>query len=237
MKWTFAIGVSSLCLFAAGCGFQPLYATAAEDSVVSLSNVRLVGVTGRGALVQSINDAFHDRAFSAGGEAQYDLGVMVEESARPLAVQIDATVSRFSYEIRGLYSITETLTGKRVSGAVTSVASFNVVTSNYSTLVAEQAARDKAARQLITLIERDALLKLSRTRKAADEAIEDDPIIADDTLVDIYTGADPRDPGAELLDETDADAIWNDIVRPAPEPEPEAQPAPIEIDDIQTPEG
>ena len=76
-------------------------------------------------------------------------------------------MTRYNYRIVGRYLLTERATGARYSGLVTSIASFNVVNSQYSTLFAEDAAREKAAAQLVEDIERDILLKLSDAKDQA----------------------------------------------------------------------
>ena len=85
-------------------------------------------------------------------------------------MQIDASVTRYNYRLVGRYTLVERATGARYSGRVTSIASFNVVNSQYSTLFAEDAAREKAATQLVEDIERDILLKLSDANEKARRA-------------------------------------------------------------------
>ncbi|MEO1014542.1 MAG: hypothetical protein AAFX08_05075 [Pseudomonadota bacterium] len=216
MRLMAVVALAPFALSMSGCGFQPLYASANKEKVVSLANVQLMDVTGRDAVVQAITDAFDARAIGSDEGPTYNLWISAQESAQALAVQIDATVSRFSYQIVGQYRLADVSTGKRVSGSVTSVASFNVVTSNYSTLVAEQAARDKAARQLTNLIERDALLKLSRANANIVNPAKPDPIIEDDDLVDAYLPTDPRDPGAEEFEDPEGADVWGDFTSPAP---------------------
>ncbi|MBI1391433.1 MAG: hypothetical protein GC152_01710 [Alphaproteobacteria bacterium] len=200
------IALSPLIAGAAGCGFQPLYASADPNRSTSAADMRLVGVAGRELLADAIRDAFDRRTIGA-GEPIYDLSISARELAQPLAVQIDATVTRFNYQIVGRYTLTDTRTRETVSGAVTSIASFNVVTSQFSTVVAEPATREKAARQLISQIERDALLKLSRSRKPS--TAEDDAILDDPGTPDRLEPPAPRDDGIYLIDDEAAD-VWRE---------------------------
>lgn len=187
-----------------GCGFQPLYATATGDGATSIANMQLVSVTGRDVIADAIENAFERRTIGASGAPAYELRISARELAQPVAVQIDATVTRFTYEIVSSYVVRDVQTGESVDGRVRSVASFNIVTSQYSTLVAERAAREKAARQMITQIERDALTKLSRQRKESDDAIVNDPGAPDREI-----NRAVRDPSIDLIGE-DEDDVWGE---------------------------
>jgi LPS-assembly lipoprotein len=142
------------------CGFQPLYATG-EGSAPGLRNVALMTVTAPEDIEPVVRRAFERRMARSADAAKYDLSITASEQAERLAVQIDASVTRYNYRIVGGYTLIERGTGRRIKGSVTSIASFNVVNSQYSTLHAEDAAREKAANQLAEDIERDILLELA----------------------------------------------------------------------------
>ncbi|MEM6539376.1 MAG: hypothetical protein AAF668_16815, partial [Pseudomonadota bacterium] len=137
-----------------GCGFKPLYSTVEGDGATSVSNMVLANVVGRDALINAVESAYTERAIAPDSEKTYELYLNVTERAQPLAVQIDATVTRFTYEMVARYQAFDINNGQSVSGRVRSEISFNIVLSQYSTLVAETAAREKAAEQLIFKIER-----------------------------------------------------------------------------------
>lgn len=152
-----------------GCGFQPLYATG-DGSAAGLRNVALGEVAAPEEIRPLVMRAFERRTSSEPSSANFDLTVSTTEQAQRLAVQIDASVTRYNYRLVGQYTLIERATGARYSGRVTSIASFNVVNSQYSTLFAEDAAREKAATQLVEDIERDVLLKLSDAKDKASRA-------------------------------------------------------------------
>ncbi|MEM1397809.1 MAG: hypothetical protein AAGH38_10245, partial [Pseudomonadota bacterium] len=158
-----------------GCGFKPLYSTVEGDGATSVSNMVLANVVGRDALINAVESAYTERAIAPDSEKTYELYLNVTERAQPLAVQIDATVTRFTYEMVARYQAFDINNGQSVSGRVRSEISFNIVLSQYSTLVAETAAREKAAEQLIFKIERDALARFSRLRQPKTE--RDDAIV------------------------------------------------------------
>ena len=144
------------------CGFTPLYATPEGSKAAGLKNINLTAVTARDTIEPLVSRAIRDRqGFDASATtAEYDLAVEAEEFAQRLAVQIDASVTRYNYLLRADYVLIRRADGRRYSGSAEAVASFNVVNSQYSTLFAEEAAREKAARSLVENIERDILLRL-----------------------------------------------------------------------------
>ncbi|MEZ5921803.1 MAG: hypothetical protein R3C60_10680 [Parvularculaceae bacterium] len=145
-------------LFLSSCGFHPLYAE--NEGGGGLRRMALVDVTAPDAIAPTIRQAFKRRT-ALGDEAPYELSISATEQSERLAVQRDSTVTRFNYQLRGSYFLTERATGKRYTGRVVSSASFNVVNSQYSTLFAEEAAKEKAATQLVDDVERQILLELA----------------------------------------------------------------------------
>ncbi len=158
-----------MALALSACGFQPLYATG-DGGAPGLRNVALTGVEAPEEIAPVVTRAFARRMAAAPSSARYDLLVTATEQAERLAVQIDASVTRYNYRLVGDYTLVERGTGKRIRGNVVSIASFSVVNSQYSTLYAEEAAREKAATQLAEDIERDILLELAAAEDAAANA-------------------------------------------------------------------
>lgn len=153
-------------LLLAGCGFKPLYATN-DGAAPGLRNVALTSLDAPEDIETVVNRAIKRRTSIEPSDAKYDLAVKATEQAERLAVQIDASVTRYNYRLVGEYTLTDRATAKRTKGRVVSISSFNVVNSQYSTLSAEQAAREKAATQLAEDMERDILLELAATAEAA----------------------------------------------------------------------
>ena len=159
--------IVQLCLLAvaalsmAACGFQPLYATTSGAGGSGLSNVALVGLSSSQEVQPFIDSAFSNRVSTNLDEAEYELIVTTTEQAERLAVQIDASVTRYNYQLIGRYVLVQRSTGKQFKGNARAIASFNVVSSQYSTLFAEKAAREKAAKTLVNEIERDVLLQIA----------------------------------------------------------------------------
>lgn len=141
------------------CGFEPLYAVDESGSKPGFQSITLAQMQADEAVAPVLQEAF-ERRMTSSDQAEYDLYIEADERAERLAVQIDSTVTRFNYRLLGSYILVNRVTGSRLRGRATAVASFNVVSSQYSTLFAERTAREKAARTLVDEIERDILLKL-----------------------------------------------------------------------------
>ncbi len=145
------------------CGFKPIYATAGGASPVS----RLVSVHNVAApdtVAPYMNQALNDRMGAVNGETpRYDLYVEAREGAERLAVQIDATVTRYNYRLSARYTVIDRETGEKFRGVARAVTSYNIVNSQYSTLFAERAAVEKAARELAEEIERDLLIRFAES--------------------------------------------------------------------------
>lgn len=162
-------GVSGLMLLLSGCGFQPLYATS-DGAAPGLRNVALATLNAPEEIEPVVKRAFSRRTAPEAGAAQYDLLLTTTEQSERLAVQIDASVTRYNYRLIGNYTLVERASGRKFKGRITSISSFNIVNSQYSTLYAEEAAREKAATQLVEDIDRDILLKLAAARDDAARA-------------------------------------------------------------------
>ena len=195
MKRTAALfAVIAGALAISGCGFQPIYATREGDALIS-SQINLERIVAPENVAPYLEDAFNDRIVSVEGVTpRYDLYVQAREKADRLAVQIDATVTRYNYRLLARYWVIDKQTGEKVRGVARAITSYNIVNSQYSTLFAERAAVEKAARQLAEQIERDMLIRFSRP---ADERDDVDPEAFENVL--------------------EPDEILNERRRPAPD--------------------
>lgn len=153
-----------------GCGFTPVYATKDAGERPLLARMHVSDVVGNDRLKETVSAAFARRVAHGDGETLYDLALDVREAAIPLAVQIDDSVTRYNYRMSATYTLVRRSTKKSTTGAAEAIASFNVVASQYSTLYAENAAREKAANALVDQIERSILLKFSAEERAEVEA-------------------------------------------------------------------
>ena len=165
------LAVAALALAAGACGFKPIYAIPTGESAALNQRIHIQSVNaGSETMTPIVAKALMQRiSLKEGQTPQYHLYVSASERAERLAVQIDSTTTRYNYRLRGRYTLIDVETGKRINGRANAVTSYNIVSSQYSTLFAENTAREKAARLLAEEIERDLLLRF-----AGDEPVEED---------------------------------------------------------------
>ncbi|MEM9618465.1 MAG: hypothetical protein AAF936_10935 [Pseudomonadota bacterium] len=211
-----------LMLAIGACGFKPIYATPEGQNSALNQRIAVRSVVGSQTINPMLTEALYSRMSLKEGEApQYDLYVTASERAQRLAVQIDNTTTRYNYRLRGRYTLIDLSTGKRIRGRAEAVTSYNIVSSQYSTLFAERTAQEKAARILAEEIERDLLLRFSEeTVDDNDTELPDyqidprtntltDPDL-ENAVPDPFTAADPKaavpdplleeEPGIEVSD-------------------------------------
>ena len=176
-------------LMVSACGFKPIYATPEGATAPINKQIALGSVTAPEEVHLFISDALRERIILREGEKpKYALSVGATENAQRLAVQIDATVTRYNYRLIARYYLRDLETQKVIQGRAQAITSYNIVSSQYSTLFAERAAREKAARLLAEEIERDIILRLADPNAATTPVSEgfDDPV----TIEEI---GEPRD--------------------------------------------
>ena len=161
MKRLNAIAAMTLLLGVSACGFRPIYATP-DVSAPVIREIAVMNVAAPESLAPYIADALTTRmAPGEGITPRYELHVRAGESAERLAVQIDATVTRYNYRLSADYTVVDRNTGESFQGTARAVTSYNIVSSQYSTLFAERTAIEKAARLLAEEIERDLLIRFA----------------------------------------------------------------------------
>ena len=191
----FAIILSTLIV--SSCGFKPIYATPEGAAAPINKQIAIGPVTAPEEVHLFITASLGDRMVLRVGETpKYELTVVASEVAQRLAVQIDATVTRYNYRLNGRYSLRDLKTQKVIKGRVRAITSYNIVSSQYSTLFAERAAREKAARLLAEDIERDILLRLSNPTDAQPAAdVDDDDFFDPATIEEIGAPKDSFESG------------------------------------------
>lgn len=170
-------GLFAALLALSGCGFKPIYATTSEDGAPALVHRIAVQTVNAPStdLETDVTRALENRMALAPGVApQYLLNVNARASAIPLAVQIDATTTRFNYRLSARYQLIDADSGATIRGSAAAITSFNIVTSQYSNLAAENTAREKASRLLAVEIERDILLRIASSEAKAAEAQDEE---------------------------------------------------------------
>jgi LPS-assembly lipoprotein len=149
-----------------GCGFHPLYSTEPGESgarqiyasvyVDPIAGER-VGYELRNALIDNLE------ATSKPTQAAYRLKVTLDQYVQGIAVQNNATVTRYNYTLNANYELSDMHTNKVVkTGIERTLSAYDVVTSPYATLVAQEDAQKRGATDIAYRIQIDIAAYFSR---------------------------------------------------------------------------
>ncbi len=142
--------VAALAAGLGACGFEPLYGTRTSAAFsAELASIEIAPIKSRlGRLVRNV---FHDGLTPRGAPAapRFRLALEIAETTTPLLIQLDDTVTRFNLSLSASYTLTDLESGETVhQGGARTIGSYNVVESQFATVVAEQDAGAEAAREL-----------------------------------------------------------------------------------------
>jgi LPS-assembly lipoprotein len=149
MKKLAAIAV---CLLFAGCGFHPMYGSALAPQLSSIYVEPIAERDGyelRTALIDLLQSDGE-----AGGKA-YRLKVTLNESQQGIALQNDATITRYNNTLDARFTLSDAQGNVLTTGSQSELSAYNVVTSPYATLAAEQDSSKRAAQDVAERIHLD----------------------------------------------------------------------------------
>ncbi len=155
--------VLGLALGLSACGFRPLYGTYGANpgaqrifSSIYVPPIELdhAGYELRNSLIDLLE------ASASPSQAIYQLNVTLHESRQGVAVQTNSAITRYNYTLDARYQLIDARTGNvMTSGHQSSLSAYNVMptssTSAYSTLMARQDARKRAAEDIAQRIRLD----------------------------------------------------------------------------------
>ncbi len=141
----------ALMLFIAACGFRPLYGgtntltggTSTHDQIWIDQIPDYTGLTLRNALI--------DRFYHNGtpDNPAYLLKVTLTANSRDLAIRKNDTTTRAQIVYRADYALVERTSQKIVdSGSIRAIGSYNILESQYTTIVTQEAASRQALEEL-----------------------------------------------------------------------------------------
>ena len=142
-----------LALGLAACGFRPLYGHGGASPAL-MASIYVDPIPDRTGyeLRNSLIDLFDS---GGGGTKQYRLKVRLADQRKGIALQNDATITRYNYLLDADYELTDS-TGRLVTkGHQSTLTAYNVVASPYATLAAQQDAQKRAAQDLSQRIQLD----------------------------------------------------------------------------------
>ena len=139
-----------LCLAAlAGCGFRPLHSTESRASSANLAEITIAPIPDR--VGQQLRNRLRDEINPLGtpSSPRYVLSVKLSESLQNLAVRKDEVATRANLILRANFQLTR-LHDRAVvmSSNAVSANSYNILSSDFATLSAENDARARAVSEI-----------------------------------------------------------------------------------------
>ena len=139
------------------CVFEPLYGSRSSQgrgggvAAIEIPPVKdRIGHIVRNHLIDSLTPAGQP------AHPDYRLTLLVEQSKRPVLIQLDDHANRYNLTLDATFSLADRSGAAIYSGTARATGSYNVVGSGFATLTAEQDAADEAARvlseEILTLI-------------------------------------------------------------------------------------
>jgi LPS-assembly lipoprotein len=133
-----------------GCGLTPMYAGGGSGAVAQgLGAVEVAPIEGRGGWL--VRNALTDRLGQGGATAapQYRLDVLLDDSLEGLGLLGDDTIGRERRTLRARYQLVDLSSDEiLVDATAGSDAGIDVVSSEYATVAAEEAALENLAREV-----------------------------------------------------------------------------------------
>ena len=161
-------GALGLATLLGACGFHPLYSSEpgqnggrqvlASVYVDSIAGER-VGYELRNNLIDGFSATMRPQ------QATYRLSVKVEQYLQGIAVANNAAVTRYNYTLNANYELSDMRTNRVIkSGLERTLASYDVVSSPYATLIAQQDAQRRGAQDIASRIQLDVAAYFERHR-------------------------------------------------------------------------
>ncbi|HSM94800.1 MAG TPA: LPS assembly lipoprotein LptE [Rhizomicrobium sp.] len=164
MKFRLA-GLLAAALVLSGCGFRPLYGTMGANPagqrifasiyVEPIEHERM-GYNLRNKLMDLLRGA------SRAQDAAYRLNVTVTETREGVALQNDATITRYDLAFTAKYELTDAKLNVVTKGEETTLESFDVAQSPYASLTGQEEAEHRAAQDLAEHIQIDLGVHFAR---------------------------------------------------------------------------
>jgi LPS-assembly lipoprotein len=152
MSWSrrVCLLLGAVLLVGTGCGFQPLYGGGERNATVAeLNRVEIGQIADR--VGQELRNSLIDRMSTdpTGAPALYHLAVDINQGQSALAIQADDSITRYNLTMTANFTLSDLATGEAIyQTSIRAVGSYNVVDSDYATLVSQQDAEKRAAREI-----------------------------------------------------------------------------------------
>lgn len=167
--WWYRLPALALALMlVAACGFRPLYGGGAEAGAVqALATIEIDRIPRR--IGQILRNDLLDHLNPNGPPAHpaYRLKVNVVKTTSPLDIRTDATITRFNVSLEADFVLIDLESGETVYSATTrTVGSYDVIRSDFATLVAEDDTTRRVTREISVEIKTLLAVFFARYRRS-----------------------------------------------------------------------
>ncbi|MGD0144694.1 MAG: LPS assembly lipoprotein LptE [Rhizomicrobium sp.] len=152
-----AVCAVALSLALGGCGFHALYADYGPDRnsqqifhtiYVEPIDGEVAGYEMRNALIDLLHGVNRPE------DAQYRLTISIRQLVQSIAIENNASITRYNYSLYANYELTDRKTGKSIlKGSENTISPYDVVASPYATEVAEHGAQKSGAHDIASRIQ------------------------------------------------------------------------------------
>ncbi|HEY4077719.1 MAG TPA: LPS assembly lipoprotein LptE [Rhizomicrobium sp.] len=146
------IAVIAGCVLLAGCGFHPMYGGQVAPQMSSIF-VEPIEERDGYELRNTLIDLLQSDGKRAG--KKYNLKITLSESSQGIALQNDATITRYNTTLDAKYALTDAAGNVVTQGTQNELSAYNVVQSPYATLSAQQDSTKRAAQDMAERIRLD----------------------------------------------------------------------------------
>jgi len=151
------------------CGFHPMYSSEPGDNGARqvFASIYVDPIQGEHVGYDLRNSLIDNLSASAKPQtATYRLKVTIDQYLQGIAVANNATVTRYNYTMNANYELSDIRTNKVVkTGIERTLSAYDVVTSPYATLVAQQDAQKRGAKDIAERIQIDLAAYFARHPK------------------------------------------------------------------------
>lgn len=140
------VTIAALCVALAGCGFTPLYGGGKVAPQLSSIYVEPIAERNGYELRTRLIELLNSDGVLAG--KRYRLKITMTESSQGIALQNDATITRYNNRMVAKYVLSDASGTLVTQGTQSELSSYNVVQSPYATLAGEQDSGKRAAQDM-----------------------------------------------------------------------------------------
>ncbi len=137
-------------LLNASCGFVPIYKQDTQNQARDyLSRIEVAPIGGKQGV--QLRNRLEEKIYSARSmqPPRYRLSIELNSSTEAVLIQLDNTPTRHNLKMNATFILSKISTGAHLyAGKAVSVGSYNVVDSEFATIVAEDNAAERGAREI-----------------------------------------------------------------------------------------